>query len=81
MKKKKLGIIYLILGIYLSIINVILSLIFLQFTSTGFIYQLNSLEFWNFWFDSGGWTVIPFAGFGVYLTIIGYRYYRKQSIS
>lgn len=78
MKNKKLGVIYIIVGSYFSIINVILSIIFLQFSSTVFYYQLNSLEFWNFWFVSGGWSVTIIAVLGVYLIIIGIRNYKKQ---
>ena len=78
MNKKKLGMIYLMAGFYCSIINVILSIIFLQFTSTGFVYQLNKSEFWDFWFFSGGWTVIPAAILGIYLIIIGIRKFKEQ---
>ena len=81
MNKKKLGMIYLIVGFYCSIINVILSIIFFQFTSTGFFYQLNKSEFWDFWFFSGGWTVIPAAILGIYFIIIGIRKFKRRTPS
>ena len=78
MNKKKLGLIYFIVGFYLAIINFLLSIIFMQFSSTGFVYQLNKLEFWDFWLFSGGWTVIFAAILGIYLIIIGIQKFKGQ---
>jgi hypothetical protein len=78
MEKKWLGLLYILIGFYFSIINILLSIIFLQFTSSGFVYQLNSSYFWYFWFNSGGWTAIIAAIFGIYLIIIGIKKYREQ---
>lgn len=73
MRKKALGKIYIIVGIYLLIINPIGPLIFSQIYSIAFSIPLYPLANWFEWIMMSGWFVILLAGIGVYLIIIGYR--------
>ncbi len=82
MRKKALGKIYIIVGIYLLIINPISPLIFTPIYSIAFSIPfdpLASLENWHIWLMTSGLFVILLAGIGVYLIIIGYRYIVRLS--
>ncbi|TET04215.1 MAG: hypothetical protein E3J90_01435 [Promethearchaeota archaeon] len=70
MRKKKIGIIYIIIGIYLLIFSPFLSLVFNQLNSS----EDNLLTFLSLWFMETGWFVIMLALLGLYLIIIGNRY-------
>ena len=73
MRKKTLGKIYIIVGIYLLIINPISPLIFSPIYIIAFSIPFDPLASWYEFLMLSGWVVILLAGIGVYLINIGYR--------
>jgi len=76
MRKKTLGKIYIIVGIYLFIINPISPLIFTPIYSIAFSIPFDPLATLASWYEylmMSGWFVILLAGIGIYLIKIGYR--------
>jgi len=76
LSKKIIGILSIILGLYLLIVNPIISMILNQITPS-FGVQLDQLTYWGAWFMRYGGFTIFIAGIGVYLIHIGFRYIKK----
>lgn len=77
MKKKTSGIIFVCIGVYFSVINVILSIIFISGFSIGYPINLNPFEYFGHWLIFGGLFVLIFAILGIYLIYIGYNKIRE----
>ena len=73
MRKKTLWTIYIIIGLYLSILNPIFSLLFTEVYTIGFYVPLEPLVYWTEWFWKYGLLTLILAGIGVKLVILGYR--------
>lgn len=78
MKKKNLGKIYIIIGIYLFVINPIMSMVFNQVYTIGYYVQLDPLRYWFTWLWMYGWYTIILAGVGAYLINVGYRNIKRS---
>ena len=80
LKKRTKGIILLTVGIYLSIINPIFSLLFNQvYVSHGI--TLDPINYWmNWFFLYGSWTLI-FVIIGAYMIKIGSIYVKLEKFS
>ncbi|MBA7623207.1 hypothetical protein ES703_30600 [subsurface metagenome] len=63
----------MIIGIYLSIINPIFSMLNCRIYTIGYYRPLSPLEYWSEWLWKYGFLVIILAGIGIYLIKIGYR--------
>ena len=78
MRQKVIGILLLILGFYLVLLNPIFSLLFKQVYTIGFYVPLDPLAYWVEWLFMYGWFTILLAVLGVYLIIFGYRYIKRS---
>jgi len=74
------GIIFLILGIYLAVINPIMSSLFNKVFYLHYI-PTDPLIYWMDWLRVYGlFTFIP-TSLGVYLTIVSFRYFKKKELT
>jgi hypothetical protein len=74
MNRKSLGIVFIIFGIYLLVLNPIFSIIFNQVVPIGFNVVLDPLNYWIEGFMIYGWITIIIAILGLFLILRG-RYY------
>ena len=80
MKPTTKGIIFLILGFYLAVINPIMSSLINKVFYLHYI-PTDSLIYWMDWLRVYGLiTFIP-ASLGVYLIIISFRYFKKKELA
>jgi len=75
MRKKTIGIILIIVGFYLSVVNTIMSILLNRVPNGG----SPSDELWNWWINFGLSTLI-IAGVGIFLIVIGCYYLIKKRI-
>ena len=73
MRKKTIGIILIIVGFYLSVVNTIMSILLNRVKPNGIL----SDELRNWWINFGLSTLI-IAGVGIFLIIVGCYYLKKK---
>ena len=73
MRKRVIGVSLLVFGLYLALINPILSMLFNQVYTIGFYVPLEPLAYWVEWLLLYGWFTILLAILGIYLIFYGYR--------
>jgi len=73
MRKRVIGVSLFVFGLYLALINPILSMLFNRVYTIGFYVPLEPLSYWVEWLLLYGWFTILFAILGVYLIFYGYR--------
>ncbi len=78
MRQRVIGILLFIFGLYLALVNPLLSMLFNQVYTIGFYVPLSPLAYWGEWLLLYGWFTILLAVVGVYLIIFGYRYIQKS---
>lgn len=79
MNKRVIGILLLIFGAYLSLVNPIFSMVFNQVNPIGFYVPIEPLEYWVTWLFMYGYITIMPALLGVCLIIYGYRFIREAA--
>jgi len=79
MRRKTLGTIYLVIGLFLSIYHPIFSVLTNKVYAIGFYVPLNPLAYWSAWMWEYGLLAIVLAVIGVYFLIIGYRYVKSSA--
>ncbi len=77
MNRKSLGILFIIIGIYLLVVNPMLSIFFNQVVPIGFDVVLEPLNYWIEWLMIYGWITIVIAISGLFL-ILKDKFYIKQ---
>jgi len=70
MTKKVIKIILIILGIYLLVINPILSILFNMIYSIELGVPIKPIDYWRHWFINLGWITLIIAVVGAYLIIL-----------
>ena len=79
MRQRVIGVLLLILGFYLALLNPIFSILYNEVYTIGFYVPLEPLNYWLEWLFLYGWFTILFAIIGVYLLILGYRYSKSST--
>ena len=79
MRQRVIGVLLLILGFYLSLVNPIFSILYNEVYTIGFYVPLEPLNYLFEWLFLYGWFTILFAIIGVYLLILGYRYSKSST--
>ncbi|NHJ24448.1 MAG: hypothetical protein EAX89_07735 [Candidatus Lokiarchaeota archaeon] len=77
MNRKSLGILFIIIGIYLLVVNPMLSIFFNQVVPIGFDVVLEPLNYWIEWLMIYGWITIVIAISWLFLILKG-KFYIKQ---
>ena len=77
-RHRVIGVLLIILGFYLALLNPIFSMLYNEVYTIGFYVPLEPLNYWIEWLFLYGWFTILFALVGVYLIIFGYRYSRSS---
>jgi len=77
MNRKSLGILFIIIGIYLLVVNPMLSIFFNQVVPIGFDVVLEPLNYWIEWLMIYGWITIVIAISRLFLILKG-KFYIKQ---
>ncbi|MFX0025113.1 MAG: hypothetical protein ACFE8M_01770 [Candidatus Hermodarchaeota archaeon] len=74
------GIIFLSFGIYLAVINTVLSILFNKVYYLHYI-PTDPLTYWMDWLKIYGLYTFIFASLGVYFVIISFRYFKKKDLT
>ncbi|TFG19721.1 MAG: hypothetical protein EU533_06565 [Promethearchaeota archaeon] len=71
MRQKTKGIIVIIVGMYLVVMNPIISMIFFQLSEDSFGIEITHIQYWLSWFNIYGSITLIFVIIGAYMIRIG----------